>query len=188
MHDGTKKERGIMHYQELEHFDEMLDIVDNNDCVTGSMHRALVYQKNLCSQIRAVWLIIRNDQGQLWIPRRSWKVQLLPGHLDGSVVGHVRAGESYEQALLREAQEEIGCDMSMTPYRLLGKLTPAQHKTFSFFTVYECTLNEAPQNWNRDDIGEWYWMTPQEVLDKLEQGEKMKDGLPIVIKEFYQQK
>ena len=96
----------------MEHYDEILDIVDVHDQVIQSMPRALVYQKNLCSQMRSIWLIIKNEQGQLWIPRRSWTLKQLPGYLDGSVVGHVRAGETYEQALIRESLEEIGYDLT----------------------------------------------------------------------------
>ena len=169
----------------MQHYDEILDIVDHNDQVIQSLPREIVYQNNLCSQMRSIWLIIRNSQGQLWIPRRSWSLNLLPGHLDGSVVGHVRAGETYEKALIREAIEEIGHDLTGVSYRLLGKLTPHEHQSFCFSAVYECVMDQAPENWNRDDICEWSWMSPQEILNRLQQGEKMKDTLPILVKHFY---
>lgn len=176
------------HKNEIIHCDEILDIVDQNDQVIRSMPRAQVYKNNLCAQMRAVWLIIRNEQGQLWIPRRSWKLQQLPGHLDGSVVGHVRSGESYEQALLREAIEEIGQDISHISYRYLGKLTPQEHNTFCFSAVFECIMSQAPENWNRDEICEWQWMTPQELLQRCQGDEKFKDTLPIIIQHFYPEK
>lgn len=169
----------------MQHYDEILDIVDSNDQVITSMPRAQVYEKKLCSQIRSIWLMIKNDQGQLWIPRRSWTLRQLPGHLDGSVVGHVRAGESYEQALIRESIEEIGNDLTGVSYKLLGKLTPQDHQTFCFSSVYECSMDQAPEGWNRDEICEWSWMTPEEIMNLHDQGEKMKGTLPIVIKEFY---
>lgn len=181
---GQMQQIKIAHFQE-EHENEMLDIVDSNDEVVHSMPRALVYQKNLYAQIRSIWLIIKNDKGQLWIPRRSWNLKQLPGHLDGSVSGHVQAGETYEQALIREATEEIGCDLSGMTYQLLGKLTPQEHKTFCFSTVYECVMPQAPECWNRDEICEWKWMRPEEIIQKYEQGEKIKSSLPIIIKHFY---
>ncbi len=169
----------------MAHYDEMLDIVDVNDCVIESLPRSLVYQKNLCAQMRSVWLVIKNDEGKIWIPRRNWNLSQLPGYLDGSVVGHVRAGETYEQALIRESEEEIGHDLTGVSYKLLGKLTPQQHQSFCFASVYECVMSEEPKNWNRDDICEWSWMSPQEILTRFDQGEKIKDTLLIVIKQFY---
>lgn len=166
-------------------FEEILDIVDSNDQVIQSMPKDLVYKKNLCSQMRSIWLIIKNEQGQLWIPRRSWNLSQLPGHLDGSVSGHVQAGESYEQALFRESFEEVGIDLKDVTYRLLGKLTPQEHKAFCFATVYECTLKQEPLNWNRDEICEWSWMSPEELLKRCSAGEKVKDTLPIIVKHFY---
>lgn len=167
------------------HQEEILDIVDQNDCVITSMPRSEIYQKNLCSQMRSVWLMIKNEQGQFWIPRRSMLVDRLPGHLDGSVSGHVQAGESYEQALFRETLEEVGLHLIDGGYKLVGKLTPHEDNTFCFAMIYELTVKEAPINWSRQDIGEWYWLTPQELLEKCNQGDKFKDTLPIIFNKFY---
>ena len=169
----------------MQHFEEMLDIVDLNDQVIQSLPRAVVYEKKLCSQMRSIWLIIKNEQGQFWIPRRSWNLPQLPGYLDGSVVGHVQAGETYEQALIRESSEEIGHDLTGISYKFLGKLTPHQHQSFCFASVYECVMQQEPLHWNRDDICEWFWMSPEEILMRYEQGEKIKDTLPIILKQFY---
>lgn len=171
------------------HIEEYLDLVDQNDCVVQSMSRSEIYKNNLCSKMRSVWLMIQNEQGQLWIPRRSLTVDRLPGYLDGSVSGHVRSGESYEQALFRETQEEAGLDLSNCGVvNLLGKLTPHQHNTFCFAVVYQLTVADAPQNWNREEIAEWYWMTPQELLQRYQQGDKIKDMLPVIIENFYKNK
>jgi len=165
--------------------EEYLDLVDQNDCVLQAVPRSYVYQNNLCSQMRSVWLFIKNKEGQFWIPRRSMKVKTLPGHLDGSVVGHVQAGETYEQAMIRETQEEIGIQLQEGTFKFLGKLTPHEHGTFCFSAVYEMEIQEAPKNWNREEIGDWYWMTAQQIIERCDQDEKFKDTLPKIINYFY---
>lgn len=168
-----------------QHQEEMLDIVDQDDNVIKSLPRSVVYEQELFSQMRSIWMLIKNDQGQFWIPRRCHKRKILPGYLDGSVVGHVQAGESYEQALLREAQEEVGLALQEGSYKLLGKLTPKKNNTFCFAQVYECQMNDAPKDWNRDEFSQWSWMSAQELAELFKQGEKIKDTLPVILKEFY---
>ncbi len=165
--------------------EEFLDIVDHNDQVIKTLPRSEVYGKGLFGQMRSVWLLIRNSHGQLWIPRRCSTRQVCPDHLEGSVVGHVQAGETYQQALIRETQEEVGFDLTKQSYRHLGKLIPHIHQSFCFADVYECRMDQEPVNWNRQEFSEWSWLTPAELLQRLKQGEKIKDTLPIILREFY---
>ncbi len=165
--------------------EEYLDLVDKDDCVIQTVPRSYVYQNDLCGQMRSIWLFLKNKEGQFWIPRRSMKVAILPGHLDGSVVGHVQAGETYEQAMIREAQEEIGLDLGKLSFKFLGKLTPHEHGAFCFSAIYEMEIENAPQNWSKEDIGDWYWMTAQQIIDRCSQDEKFKESLPKIINYFY---
>lgn len=166
--------------------EEMLDIVDQYDQVITSLPRSVVYQDALFSQMRSVWLLLKNKKGQLWIPRRAYDRPILPGHLDGSVVGHVQAGETYEQALIRETKEEVGFDITDKSYTYLGKLTPSEHNTFCFAAVYECVVKVAPRNWNTQEFCEWFWISPQKLQQAIQAGEKVKSALPIILKNFYQ--
>ena len=50
--------------------DEILDIVDENDCVVGQNKRSEIYRQRLCN-FRVVNAFVINSLGQLWIPRVS---------------------------------------------------------------------------------------------------------------------
>jgi len=162
--------------------DEYLDLVDENDNVIGKKRRSDVYKENL-NNIRVINAFLINEKGQIWIPRRSRDKRIFPSCLDMSVGGHVESGETYEEAFARETKEEINIDVSSVEYKELGAVTPKEG-VFAFMKVYEIKYNEAP-DYNKDDFVEYFWLTPKEVLEKIESGEKSKGDLPILIKHFF---
>lgn len=60
-----------------------------------------------------VHLHVFDGAGRLYLQRRSRTKDLYPGCWDTAVGGHVQAGESVRQALMREAREELGIDASI---------------------------------------------------------------------------
>ncbi|NLC31359.1 MAG: hypothetical protein GX765_04900 [Candidatus Moranbacteria bacterium] len=50
--------------------------------------------------------------------------------------------------------------------------------------VYEIQMNESP-DYNPDDFIEYFWLKPEDVLDKINRGEKAKGDLAKLIKIFY---
>ena len=166
------------------HQEEWVDIVNLQDEVIDSMSRVDAYQKKMFASMRASWLMIKNREGKLWIPRRHLDKKVLPGALDGSVVGHVMSGESYEECLIRETSEEVGVCLTGQSYRYLGKLEPSKDDSFCFSAIYEIELESVP-NWNRNDFSEYFWLTPEELVTKIESGDKVKDTLLVVLKKFY---
>lgn len=164
--------------------DEYLDLVDEKDNVIGKKLRSEVYAEGL-SNFRVVNAFIVNSQGKLWIPLRGPNKGIFPLSLDMSMGGHVESGETYDQAFMRETQEELGIDTNATPWKMLGHLTPSKDNTAAYMNVYEIQ-SDTPPNYNPDDYTEYFWLTPHEVLEKIETGTKTKDDLPKLIKIFYE--
>jgi hypothetical protein len=52
--------------------------------------------------------------------------------------------------------------------------------------VYETNLDETPDN-NKSDFAEFYWLSPKELLARLETGDTSKEDLPKLVKRFYRQ-
>ncbi|MBI2352987.1 NUDIX hydrolase [Candidatus Dependentiae bacterium] len=165
--------------------DELLDLIDDQDNIIATLPRSEVYEKKLCAHIKAIWLFIKNSKGELWIPRRSYARSHLPGYLDGSVVGHVSSGESYQEAMIREAKEEVGLDITKYDYQFLGHMSPKKDAVFCFSSVYEMIIDHPIEHWNRDEFCEWFWISPRDLLKKIEAGDKCKDTLPIILKKIY---
>ncbi len=55
-----------------------------------------------------VHLHIFNSRGELFLQKRSAKKDIQPGKWDTAVGGHITFGEEADQALMREAKEELG--------------------------------------------------------------------------------
>ena len=159
--------------------EELLDIVSEADEVMGVESRSIIYEKKL-SCFRVVNGFIINSEKKIWIPRRHPQKKIFPLHLDASVGGHVSSGESYEQAFIRETQEEVNIILTPEMLKPLARLTPAQDATSSFMWVYGIFQDNAP-NYNTDDFVDAYWLSIDEFFELLSQGEKVKDDLPIML-------
>jgi isopentenyldiphosphate isomerase len=168
--------------------DELLDIVNEHDEVIGVISRSQAYAENKLASLRAVWLLIKNQDSKFWIPRRQSTKKNLPNYLDGSAVGHVSSGETYEQAMIREVQEELNIDIKKLPYRLIGILTP-KDAAICFIKIFELQVpNDFIIDYNKDDFSEFFWLSSQEVVEKICAGEKAKDTLIKIMHRFYQGK
>lgn len=163
--------------------DELLDVVNEQDEVIGQMMRSEVYRRGL-KNFRAVNAFLQNEEGQLWIPRRTKYKRLFPLGLDASMGGHVAAGETYEQALWRELEEELSIQPHSMPYTELGFLTPHEHGVSAFAKIYLFRMNDAP-SYNPDDYIEFYWLTPQELIDRVAAGDVSKSDLPKMVSYFF---
>jgi isopentenyldiphosphate isomerase len=85
--------------------EEFLDIVDEKDQVLGTASRSEIYQKLLSHRI--VHVLVFDSKGRLALQQRSAKNKFLPLYWGTSSGGHVRAGESYQEAGTREMREEL---------------------------------------------------------------------------------
>jgi len=131
--------------------DELLDLVDSQDQVVGTMMRSEAFSQGK-NNYRAVHAIITNAEGKLLIPRRSYQKKTRPGALQ-CVGGCVRSGESYDAALIREIYEEITLDLNIHPFQFLGKLTPEADRSAGYVGIYkiEVELNTR-LIFNEDDF------------------------------------
>ncbi len=85
---------------------EWLDVVDEENRVTGREARHTVHQRGLWH--RGVHVFLFDSDGRLLVQQRSLTQDTYPGALDCSVSEHLRAGESYLAAAVRGLREELG--------------------------------------------------------------------------------
>lgn len=170
--------------RESDHPEEMLDLVDEHDIVIDTVTREEVYAKGL-RNYRVIHAFIVNDEGKIWVPRRSATKKLYPNGLDYSIGGHVESGETYKEALIKEAREEVGMDLNVIPYKEIARFTPHTHAVHCFQHVYEIRANEVP-HYNQDDFSGFEWLAPQEIIDRYANGETGKEDIPEAVRLCYQ--
>jgi isopentenyldiphosphate isomerase len=83
---------------------ELLNVYDESGAVVGAMERGEAKAKGFAAG--AVQLLLANPEGRILLQRRRDDKEN-GGLWDKSVGGHVQAGESFDHALVREANEEL---------------------------------------------------------------------------------
>lgn len=154
--------------------DEILDVVDEDDRVVGTAPRGEVYARNLLH--RCVFVEARDAAGRLFVHRRTAAKLAFPSLYDMFVGGVVGAGESYDEAALREAEEELGVSGLPRPEFLFTFLYDDGAGARWWSAVYEvrCELPVRPQ---AEEVA-WYDFLPAaEVERRLDGWEWVPDGL-----------
>ncbi len=82
-----------------------IDYVNKDDIVVGSGPLSEAWQHGHIYRIARVFIF--NSKGEFLLQKRS-DIVLAPGKWDNSAAGHVDTGETYLEATLREAREEVG--------------------------------------------------------------------------------
>ena len=99
--------------------DEFIDIVDKNGVPTGtSVLKSVIHQKGHFHNTAHIWLYTKN--ADILLSQRAASKTICPLLWDVSVAGHVDAGETIENAALRETKEEIGLDLTMNQLEKIG--------------------------------------------------------------------
>ncbi len=123
--------------------DELVDIIDISKVVVGTVPKSQAHKEGLLHKTVISQLI--NSRGEFCFVRQSGEKQD-SGQFVSPVGGHVSAGETDEEALIRECQEE--CGLTPIDYKLIGTTIYNREvigrKENHFFVVYEIYTDQDP--------------------------------------------
>jgi isopentenyldiphosphate isomerase len=139
--------------------DEMLEVVTRGGETTDVLPRSEIHG-NPALIHKVVHLIVTDKAGRLLLQKRSMDRDVAPGRWDTSVGGHVNAGETVEEALLREMSEELGIT-TCRPEFLYRYIHSNAYETELVYT-YRCVY-DGEIRFNRDEIDEVRFWSVEEI-------------------------
>jgi isopentenyldiphosphate isomerase/intracellular septation protein A len=143
--------------------EEWFDLVTPAGKVVGKAPRSLVHgNPDLLHSVVHVHLI--NEKGMLYLQKRAPTKDLYPGYWDTAIGGHIQSGETIEQALQRESEEELGLSMvEFKPlFRYVHKNAHESELVHSFYA-----REDGPFFINRQEISEGKFWQIEEIEKKL---------------------
>lgn len=163
---------------------EYLDELTRDGKKTGrTVEREVAHREGILHGTSQIYIYrIKNGNIQILLQRRSPDKDSYPGCLDISCAGHVPSGLTYEENALKELSEELGLTLDMSRLDFIGifrttKKTVFYGKPFhdeQLSAVYSSELDlEAEKiSFQKEEISEVLWMDSDEILSRLEQGDK----------------
>jgi len=118
--------------------EEWFPVVDEQGKVIGKTTRTKAHAKPGTLH-PVIHLHIFNRKGELYLQKRPESKDIQPGKWDTAVGGHVSLGETVENALQREAKEELGVEyFSPVPFMQYRWDSPTESElVFSFITTID---------------------------------------------------
>lgn len=145
--------------------DELVDIITPEEIILKTVKKTKAHQAGLLHKTVIAEFI--NSRGEFCFVRQAGDKQDA-GQYVSPVGGHVSAGESDTQALIRECQEE--CGLTPTSYKLIGKTIYNREvigrKENHFFVIYEIYTDQDPV-FNHESVA-FKWMTKAEIKSTLQ--------------------
>ena len=164
--------------------DELLDLVNEKDEVIGKEWKYEMHKKGMLHETVIGEVI---GKGRVWILVKQSSEKQDIGQYVSAVGGHVKSGESVEDALRREAKEEFGLSGNFGS-KFIGKKIYNREikgsKENHLFIVYEIYTDEKPIL-DSESVG-YKKFTEKELSKELkEHPEKFGFPFHFIIKEFY---
>jgi len=153
-------------------------IVDENDEIIGYKNRGTLDKRDVY-RVSALW--ITNLDGQILLARRHHTKSHHPRKWGPAVAGTVDKGETYEENIIKEAEEELGLK-NIKPK--IGPKTKTDNEYYHFTQWFTLNVNSdiTQLKIQEDEIEEVKWFSPQELKKQLQ--ENPDEFLPTMRKYF----
>ena len=147
--------------------EEYLDLVDENGELTGERElRSVCHAKGLWHQTVHIYLFRKNNgQMELLTHQRSKEKETSPNKWASSFGGHVKNGETINETILSETEEEIGLKIKIEDL-IIGfnkkyDGTINREYIYVFYLLFEDNLNKL--SFNDGEVQQVKWRSFAEI-------------------------
>lgn len=144
--------------------EELVQLVDQEDRPIGTAPRSRMRAENL--RHRASFVLVRSSDGRVFAHRRTTTKDVYPGRSDVFFGGVAGAGESYEEAAVRELSEEAG--ITGVPLRFLFRVPYEDERSRLWAGVYEVTW-DGPVTLQAEEVAWGDWVTVERAIAMLDE-------------------
>lgn len=159
---------------------ELIAVVDEQDNIVDQLPRKIVHEKKLLHRETA--LIIINSNGQILVQKRANN-----NKYDSSVAGHFEFNDNYEDAIIREAKEELNLDISKQEIKEIKKIKIESNNNIRFVKFFELKKDISVSNliWYKPEVASVAFLSKDELLDIINNSpDKMSNGFRIFLQDF----
>lgn len=154
--------------------EELVEIVDLDNQPIGAITRRIMREQGLIH--RAAYILVFNDQGELFLQKRTPSKDIYPCYWDMAAGGVVLAGESYKVTARRELQEELGISARL---RHLCDQYYEEPGNRVWGRIFTCTHN-GPFTLQAAEIDAGRFIAPQLIAALNEVEPVTPDGLALL--------
>ena len=160
--------------------EEMADVLDDKGNKTGqTMTETEIHEKGIPHRTADVYIL--NDKGEIFLQKRSPSVIVFPNVFYLSAGGHLSAGETSEEAVVRETREEIGVVYAPRDLIHLGEAKDTQAFNDGKYVIHHFTdtylikdnLSREMIHIDHNEVSDFMWIPWREFESNI----KNKDPL-----------
>lgn len=158
--------------------EEIVQIVDRDNLETEALPRRIMREQGLIH--RASYILVFNEQGELFLQKRTATKDLYPSCWDVAAGGVVLAGESYEESAVRELGEELGVVDSINFTPLFDQYFEEDENRV-WGRIFSC-IHNGPFQLQKEEVASGCFMTVSDIFELSKKEDFTPDGIDILRK------
>ena len=156
-------------YPRQEANNEWFPLIDEEGHVVGKATRPYCHGGSMALH-PVVHLHLTDAEGRVYLQKRSMKKDIAPGLWDTAVGGHVDWGETLQEALVREAREELGLHIDPQQVRFLFQYIWQSQRERELVTAFCLQADGMQPQPDHDEVDEGRFFTIGELTSGIGKG------------------